>query len=184
MQQLLSAHPDLSSRLIADDTPVDLIEQQIDVAIRVGNPTQQSARIVKIGVLREALYCSPSYIDGKGGSPDSLAALEEWDHIANDWQGSPVTYAGPSKDSIRVTPRFRCNTVRDVFQFAVSGAGVALLPEPIAEPAVGQKSLKHLFSVSSTPIYAVHLFEKRAPAKVKRFIALLKQVLGEFPEYE
>lgn len=183
LQHFLSEHAGLSCRLIADDSPVDLVEHQIDLAIRIGDPSPQTARITKIGTLSKSLYCSPDFLDAKGGAPQSFSALETWDHIANEWQGSPVTYAGPAAQIIKVTPRFRCNSVLDVYHFAVAGAGVALLPVPIAESANGQDRLTHLFPISQTPVYAVHLFEGRPPPKVKKFIALLRKTFREQPQH-
>jgi DNA-binding transcriptional LysR family regulator len=167
-------NPELSVRLVADDAPINLVDRQIDLSLRVGNPTGQSARIAKIGSLTEALYAHPDYVTGKGGVPSALANLSTWDHIANEWQGSPVTYAGRGGPALRVVPRFRCNTASDVLTFCEAGAGVALLPVSTANQAVERGTLSPLFTIAKTPIFAMHQYDTRPPAKVSKFIAMLR----------
>lgn len=177
LKNLCDDHRDLCVRVIADDAPIDLIERQIDLSVRVGTPDGATARISKIGALNEGLYASPAYIAERGGIPQAFEDLENWDHIANEWQGSPVRLTGPSRLEFRVSPRFRCNTVHDVLNFAEAGLGVALMPDIVAAAAVSRGGLICLFSLSATPIFAVHQFEGRAPAKVTQAIKALKQTL-------
>ncbi len=177
LKKLCDDHSGLRARVIADDAPIDLVERQIDLSVRVGTPGGATARMSRIGTLNEGLYASPAYIAERGGRPQSFQDLEGWDHIANEWQGSRVTLTGPSTNSIRVSPRIQCNTVHDVLNFAEAAMGVALLPEIVAATAVSQGRLICLFSISATPIFAVHQFEGRAPAKVTQAVKALKQTL-------
>lgn len=168
------AYPELSVRLVADDAPIDLVDRQIDLSVRVGDPTRLSARIAKIGTLSEALFAHPDYIAARGGVPAALADLSTWDHIANEWQGAPVTYAGQDGPALRVVPRFRCNAASDVLTFCEAGAGVALIPVSTAEASVRRGMLQPLFTISKTPIFAMHQYEDRPPAKVTKFVAMLR----------
>ncbi len=84
LAKMREQHSRLSLRLIADDQPMKLIEQKIDIAIRVGVSRPQTAMVRRIGTLREDLYASASYIEARDGVPNDLSALKEWDHIANE----------------------------------------------------------------------------------------------------
>ncbi|MEP3276288.1 MAG: LysR family transcriptional regulator [Stappiaceae bacterium] len=170
-------HPDMSFRLVADDAPVDLIERQVDLAVRVGTPGQQTARLSKIGTLSEGLYASHALIETKDMPPANIEALENWDHIANEWQGTPITYSDPMGPSLRVTPRFRCNTVQDVLRLTMEGAGVARLPDIMIPDQGSDGKLTCLFPLDSTPIYVVHQFANRPPPKVTHFIKFLRKNL-------
>lgn len=181
LQNFLAGNPDLNCRLIADDAHVDMVEHQIDLAIRVGNSKHQGARITKIGTLSEAIYCSGALLTEMGGPPATFRDLETWDHIANDWQGTPVSYKRPDGTSLKAVPRFRCNSFPDVLQFTVAGAGIALLPDHAAKPYEDDKRLVKLFSISQSPVFAIHMFEGKAPRVVRDFITLLKSAFRTAP---
>lgn len=168
-----------SLRLIADDAPVDLVERQVDVAIRIGAEGPQSARISRIGWLTESLYADRRYVAAMGGQPDDIGTIADWIHIANEWQGNPVTYRMDSLRPLTVRPAIRCNTVQGVLSFVEQAAGVAQLPDIVVRAHHDRDRFHRLFTVGKTAIYALHKFEGRAPQKVKDVIARLKAVLGD-----
>ncbi len=179
--RLLEIHSNIGARLIADDSPMDLIESQIDLAIRVGEPELQSAKVSKLGLLREGLYASPECVSAHGGIPETLDGVAGWPHIANDWQGIPVRYHGPDGSTIRVDPRLRCNSLHDILQLAESGAGVARLPDITAAQSVARGRLLRLLEVGTAPVHAMHLFPKRPPRKMRTFIELVRTELRQGP---
>lgn len=179
--RFVELYPEISVRLRADDSPADLIESQIDLAVRVGDPDVQSAKISKLGVLREGLYASPECIAAHGGSPSDLTGIADWVHIANDWQGVPVRYHTADGLVIRVTPRIRCNSFHEILRLAEIGAGVARLPDSVAAESVVTGTLVRLFEVGAAPIFTMHLFAKRPPAKVRIFIQLIRDKLKAHP---
>ena len=181
MELFLSRHPKMRIRMIAADEPVDLIEARIDLALRVGLRAGQTARIVTLGTLGECLYASPQYVERAGGMPPDLNALASWDHIANEWQGDPVTYRLGDADVIRVSPRIRCNTAPDILRLTEQGLGVALLPDLVARQAVAAGRLVRLHRIDATAVNAVHNFASIAPRKVTDFIGALREVLRGEP---
>ncbi|MEM8744424.1 MAG: LysR substrate-binding domain-containing protein, partial [Pseudomonadota bacterium] len=179
--RLLDVHSNIGVRLLAEDSPMDLIESQIDLAIRVGEPELQSAKVSKLGMLREGLYASPACVSAHGGIPEDLDGLADWPHIANDWQGTPVKYHGANGSAIRVDPRVRCNSLHDILQLAEAGVGVARLPDVTAAKSVAGSGLLRLFEVGTVPVYAMHLFPKRPPTKMRTFIDLVRKELRHGP---
>lgn len=169
--------PDISVHLRADDSPIDLIEAQIDLAIRVGEPNVQTAKIAKLGMLAECLYASPCHVAKHGGLPDSVTGLARWAHIAHDWQGSPVNYRTSDGAQLRATPRVRCDSLYEILQLAELGCGVARLPDVTVEASVRNGKLVKLVELGSAPIYSMHLFANRAPAKVTKFVQLVRDKL-------
>ena len=177
ISRFLDLHPKMRVRLLAEDSQVDLIEARLDLAVRVGMPKEQAARISKLGTLGESLYASPGYVARNGGRPGNLAALADWDHIANDWQGDPVRYPSIEGSQLRVAPRLRCSALPDILRLAERGAGVALLPDLTAEESLAGGALVRLFAISVTPVYAMHHFRTRPPIKVRSFTRLLRAEL-------
>ena len=181
ISSFLDLYPKMRVRLLAEDSPVDLIEARLDLAVRVGMPKVQAARISKLGALGESLYASPDCIARNGGLPRDLAALAEWDHIANDWQGDPVSYPSAEGSRLRVAPRLRCSALPDILRLAEMGAGVALLPDLAAEESAARGALVRLFAIAVTPVYAMHHFRTRPPMKVRSFTRLLRAELKPRP---
>ncbi len=178
IKQFFAHYPKMHIRLIAEDASVKMIEEPIDVAIRVGDPDGQTARITKIGTLTESLYAHPDYIASQGGVPDDLTQLANWDHLANEWQGNPVTFRIDNDITFKVKPRARCNAMPDILRLTQSGLGVARLPDIIAASSTANKTLTPIAPLSETPIYAIHPFSNKPPQKVRQFIKLVRQQIA------
>jgi len=177
----LDHYPRMSVRLVAEDASVKLIEEHIDLAIRVGKLAGQTARVTKVGTLGESLYAHQDYINAQGGIPDDMNDLEKWDHIANEWQGNPVTYNLAKGISFKVLPRARCNSLPDILKLTQSGLGIARLPDIAAvSDATSDKENSPLIKVSplgDAPIYALHQFDTKPPQRVRDFITLIREKL-------
>lgn len=179
LANLRKRRPLLSLRLIADDQPMKLIDQKIDIAIRVGKPGPQTAVARRIGTLREDLYASKGYVSELGGTPNQISDLQDWNHIANEWQGVPVRYGFAENTALEVTPDIRCNSLLDIIAFVRLGLGVALLPRSAVGWLDPAGELVSLFEISSTPIYAVHQYQSNAPQKIRDFLTELSQFLRQ-----
>lgn len=173
---LLSQISDTDIRVIADDATLNLVDHQIDLAIRVGAPAPQSAQIARIGTLHESLWASDALVQKMGGIPGELQTLEVWPHVANDWQGSPLRYPLESGDMLTARPRFRCNTVHGLLGFIAEGSAVGLLPDILA---CSHPGLIRLVPVSQSPVYALHQHGKIPPPGLRDLIRALRQRLKE-----
>ncbi|KLN61740.1 hypothetical protein WH96_05390 [Kiloniella spongiae] len=173
----LDRYPRMSVRLLAEDASVKLIEEHIDLAIRVGKLAGQTARVTKVGTLSESLYAHPDYIQAQGGIPNNLNDLENWDHIANEWQGNPVTYTLPKGVSFKVLPRARCNSLPDILKLTQNGLGIARLPDIATTSDEASSSLIKVSPLGDAPIYALHQFDTKPPQRVRDFITLIREKL-------
>ncbi len=166
--------PKVQIRLFSSDTAMNLAEARIDLAVRVGEPKQQGARVSRLGNITESLYASPGYIAQQPPFTGDLSDLAGWDHIANDWQGNPVSYDVPKGERLKVKPRIRCNTLPDVHYLAIAGAGIALLPDIVARDAHQRGTLQAVMPMGAAPVFSVHEFGRHPPGKVKTFIEMLR----------
>ena len=167
----------LKISLLSSDTTLNLAEARIDLAIRVGEQTPQGARITKLGDIGESLYASPGYIKSRPPFSGQLCDLSNWDHIANNWQGNPVTYKKPDGQCLRAKPKVRCNTLPDVRYLAIAGVGVALLPDLAARDALEAGELEVILPMEKSPVFVLHEFGRHPPKKVTAFIDMLRAAL-------
>ena len=178
IKSFLADNPTMTARLFADDAHVDLIESSIDLAVRAGETSTQGARVSRVGCIGVSLYASQAYVDSRGGMPIDLHDLEDWDHITNDWQGSPVCYTFDCGTEISVTPRFRCNAYPSIAEATVQSLGVARLGDLAVKSSNGTDDLVAIAPLAEIPIYTVHQFESRPPKKVRLFIDALRERLS------
>ena len=79
--EFLRRFPDVSVALTLLDRPVDLVEEGLDAALRIGTPAESSAIITRLGAVRQIVVAAPGYLRERG-SPAVPADLEAHTVIA------------------------------------------------------------------------------------------------------
>lgn len=135
-------YPDIELDLILDDAPLDLIDEQIDLGIRIGFPKDDSLIARVMHEERFSLFASPDYL-AQVGKIDSLAALAEcdWVLLNQELQSGKLRFLQDDR-IVEIKPRsgLSCNSPLMMQQMVLKGLGIgALLPTTIsAELANGQ----------------------------------------------
>ena len=127
---LLKDHPGLKVELVVSDRFGDMIEDRLDLAMRVGEVTDASLVVRRSGTAWFAVVAAPSYIERKG-RPSTPADLASHTCIVHDvGPGSNVwTFAtSDGSQQFHVSGGFLANDVSAVHLAASSGYGIALLP--------------------------------------------------------
>ncbi|UTW09356.1 LysR family transcriptional regulator [Pseudomonas benzenivorans] len=180
---LLQAHGGLSLQLFFHDEPIDMVEQRIDLAIRVGSQPDSSLVARHIGDARMLLCAAPSYLARRApiGRPADLVGLD-WLTLNTDARFNTLSLQGPAgeQEKLRIESRVGCNNILAVRQFTLAGMGVSLQPahEVRAELAAG--SLRDLLPGWHLPSLGIYLVTPRRdaqPAKVRYAIEALRQLL-------
>jgi DNA-binding transcriptional LysR family regulator len=132
MVDLLTRYPGLSVDFVVREQFGDLIEDRLDLAMRLGQPTDASLVGRSIGEFGRALVASPPYLE-RHGAPSNPTALTTHRCIVQDAEPASANwhFNGPGGPySIDVTSAFSANNAEVVRQAALAGHGIALLPEP------------------------------------------------------
>jgi DNA-binding transcriptional LysR family regulator len=173
VNRILTEHAGLSVRLMLSDRNVNLVDDGIDIAMRIGDLADSSLIAVKLGEVSRILIASPDYLK-KRGVPKSLAALSDHDLIAfesidatNEWRfdtdGKPV----------RVEPRLIVNNADAAIAAAEAGIGIArTLSYQVRESVLGGRLIPVLqkFAPPASPISAIHSPRRVASANVAAFV--------------
>ena len=138
VSSFLVRYPKVRLQLIATDRAVDLIEERIDLALRVRGSLDSDAALTmrSLGTSTRILVASPRLASQIGaveqlGSVPVLATNDG----ADDLEWHLETEAG-QKDIIRITPRMGCADMATVRDAAIGGLGVALLPDHVCRMAL------------------------------------------------
>lgn len=159
------------------DRVVNLVDEGLDVGIRIGSLPDSSLRAIRVGQVRRVVCASPAYLKAHG-TPKIPADLAQHPLIAATpvSAGSEWTFArGKEKIGVRLSPRILVNTNDGALEAARSGFGLTqLLSYQVAnELAAGAlKSVLTGFEEASLPVHVIHREGRHGSAKVRSFVDL------------
>lgn len=180
----LERHPKVRLQLIATDRPVDLIEERIDLALRVRTALTSDAALTMRSLGRSAriLVSSPRLASRVGGEIERLASaptLETRDESGEiEWH---LETGDGRAHILRHEPRMTCGEFSAVRDAAVAGLGVALLPDHLCRQALEDGRLVRLLSPWRGQQGLVHLVfttRRGLPPAVR---ALIDHLAVNFP---
>jgi DNA-binding transcriptional LysR family regulator len=156
--ELLDQHPTLIAQLMLIDRNVRIVEEGIDVAVRIGQLTDSALKAVRIGWVRPMLVASPTYL-ARFGLPDSIDALAGHRLIATMGPRSASEWRlGKGKRSPPVpTPKLRINSVAAAIAAAEAGVGIANLLSYQAGTAIREGRLIEVFRPHKAEALPVNL---------------------------
>jgi len=172
---LLRSHPALKARLTLNDRVVRLVEEGIDVAVRIADLAYSALHAVRVSQVRQVLVASPVYIE-KRGVPTQLEELYQHDLIAFDGfaQNPEWRFKDSSRLAIRGEPRLLTNSVEATIDAAVDGVRIARLRSYQVLDHVRAGRLRYLlteFEPVATPVNLVFQGGRRRTPSVSAFIA-------------
>jgi DNA-binding transcriptional LysR family regulator len=182
----LDAYPAVSARALLLDRVVDIIEEGIDVAIRIAQPQDSSLMGIGVGSIRRVLCAAPAYL-ARRGEPRSPADLER--HATITFTSATVEQSwtfgsGGKTQRIALESRFSANSTDATVDAAIAGHGIVrALSYQVAQP-VREGKLKILlseFEPPPVPVQIVHAEGRRASARVRAFVDFAAQRLRADP---
>jgi DNA-binding transcriptional LysR family regulator len=178
--QYTAQFPDISVRLIATGRQVDFIEQQFDVSIRHGMPTNGSLIVRKLAEYDFVVCASPKYFADRRRpqTPEDLA-----DHNCVLYTDSEYGNRWPIFDSpkdVKVSGNLQTNSPIVLLRAAENGHGIVVLPRFAAASALAEGRLIELLVEQTTlrkPICAIHPHRGLVPTKTTVFIDMVAEHL-------
>jgi len=175
----LEAHPDIEISVHLDDRNVGLIEQGIDVALRMGHLDDSGLVAKRIGRCRRIVVGSASYLVSHPAplTPDGLinhAAVA----FAQGEGGEQFTFKGPhGSKTISVRPRLRINATEGVRSAVVAGAGLSVATEWMFEAELNSGAVQEVLKEWTLPdldLWAVMPAGRRTSSKVRAFVEFIE----------
>lgn len=176
----MQSHPRVQVDLSFDDRYVDLVEQGVDVAIRMGRLADSSLGATYLGVSPWVAVASPDYL-GQHGLPRKPWELKSHDALVySTAQGDAIWHFTGARDkalAIPVNGRLRSNNLSALLKAACNGLGVAVLPYYVAAESLRNGDIVSILDewrIPSQEVHAVYPSPRMVPAKVEEFVAWLK----------
>lgn len=179
----MQLHPEVSIDLSFDDRYVNLVEQGVDLAVRMGPMADSSLGARYLGTNPWVMVAAPSYLKARG-TPASIADLSGHDcviysSVQGDDRWSLKAASGP-RTTVPVRGPLRSNNLSAILAAAVAGMGLAVLPWYVAHKSVDDGTVQPVLTDHSLPeqeVHAVFPSPKLVPLKVTSFCSFLQQAL-------
>ncbi|KSV72703.1 LysR family transcriptional regulator [Sinorhizobium sp. Sb3] len=171
----LKAHPEIDMRLALGDRFANLVDDHIDLALRIGNLPDSNLVATRLGSVRRVVYASPGYVaqHGAPGHPNELA-----EHDCITFENVTAAHVWRFLDDGRelaapIRSRLIVNTAESAVDAAISGLGLTrVLSYQVASP-VSEGLLVPLleaFEHPPLPVQLVYLPQGLVPMKLRAFV--------------
>lgn len=184
VSDFLRAYPDVGVTLSLSDRVTHLIDDHIDVALRIGELPDSGLTASRLGSVRRVVCASPAYFAERGApaTPQDLAG-----HVAISSEGptAPEVWRFATADGELAAPmrsRFGINTIEGAIDAALAGMGLirVLSYQVIDHVRCGALEIVlEAFEPTSAPVHLVHGGQARLPLKLRAFLDFAASRLRE-----
>lgn len=188
--QFLDANPEVTVSLDLSDRIVDVVNEGIDCAVRLGELSDSSLVSIRLGEMRRMVVASPAYV-ARRGAPSTLAELGRHDCLVATQQQRGWTFADPERPgetlAVKVSGSFECNDGAVLHEWALAGRGLAWRSwwEVGADLAAGRLvTVLDAFAAPPIGIHAVFAQRRHLPLRVRLLIDGLKNSYGNAAYWE
>ncbi len=171
----LAAHPKVTASVLLLDRVVNLVEEGLDVALRVGALPDSTLVARRVGMVRRVLVASPAYLD-RHGTPRQPSDLKSHAVIAftglmpnREWR----YLAGPNNGHVALAPRLEINDAGAALAAAERGEGITIGLSYMVGEAMSQGRLLPLldeFTLPPVPVQLVYPQSRLVAPKVRAFV--------------
>ena len=179
LPEFLNQYPDIHLHLELSNRRIDLIEEGIDVAIRIGNLADSTMMSRHLGKSRLYLYCAPDYITSSGSPTLPHDLIDHRLLLMSDMAPQDtLSLNGPrGEEKLLLKPYCTINDFQTLHHLAIASLGITALPENLCREDVNRKSLIRVlpsWEVRPVDFHAVYPSRRGAMPKLLMFLEFLK----------
>ena len=173
--RFLTAQPEVQVELLLSDRNVDLIEEGIDAALRIGALSNLSLVARKLGQVRRVTVASPAYL-ARRGTPSKPSDLAGHELIMSTSVRSVAEWRfreGGREHVVRYSPRLRVNDVEAVLAASCDGFGIARALSYQVEPLLRSGLLARVlesYEPEPLPVHLVLPSSRHMPPRLRAFV--------------
>ena len=187
LHELQALYPRLEIDLVLTDRTVDLVEQSIDIAVRIGRLEDSSLIGVRLGTMLTVVVAAPAYLSryGTARTPEDLRRHHLVLH-AGRLQTAKLTLTGPQGRTVTIPcrSRFTVSSILGVQEAVMAGAGLNAGPLWLYAEAIERGELIRVLPAWNPPRYPVHALMvpgRYRPAKSNSALAMLRVKVSKLP---
>ncbi|RKP52217.1 LysR family transcriptional regulator [Trinickia fusca] len=186
--EFLAAHPEIDIELILNDRMIDLVEEGVDVAIRLGGALPPNAVARSLGVSPRVLVATPAYLRRSPvlRKPEDLSA-HEYIRFAGLAPGDRIEFfKGTETVAVATTGRYRVNSSLALRQCFVEGIGLGSAPAWLVQDLIDAGTLVRLlprWEMAPQSMHLVYSSRRYQPQRARALLAFLAEKLPQLPGF-
>jgi DNA-binding transcriptional LysR family regulator len=175
LMEFLERYPEVSAQTLFVDRIVNLLEEGLDVAIRIGELPDSSLTAIPAGAVRRVICASPAYLEARG-IPEVPADLRAHDTVLFSGLTPRAEWSfrgGDGHLTVPVSARLTVNTADVAICAASSGQGLTQLLSYMVAPELTAGRLKIVladYETAPSPIHVVYQEGRKAAGRVRAFV--------------
>ncbi|QDD88215.1 LysR family transcriptional regulator [Pseudomonas oryzihabitans] len=181
--EFLGRHPQMRVRTLFVDRQVNLLDEGLDVALRIGQLPDSGFTAIQVGRMRRVVCASPAYLEAEG-TPTTPAALRDHRILASQGAWASPEWRFARGQRVVVDPLLQCNTNEAAITAAKAGWGLTRALHYQIAPALAEGALRIVLEDhedSPLPVHLVYPEGRQAAAKVRAFVELAVASLRSDP---
>lgn len=182
----LEAHPALTVEAILDDRSVDLIGENIDIALRMGDPKSMTVTGKRIATSRRVVVATSSYLD-RHGTPERPGDLRNFPAVIYTQGGGGETWTfrkGAKSEVVTLKNMISTTAAEGVREAVFAGMGLAVSTEWMFQPEIDLHRVETVlrdWTLPSLDLWAVYPAGRQTTAKARAFAAFISECLAKTP---
>ncbi len=181
-------YPDVSIDINLTDKKIDLVDEGVDVALRIGKLSNSSLIAKKITNIQICICASPEYLE-KYGEPKTPDELEQHRYLRYTYADTSALLSGvgDKKDPLNLRGHLASNNGDILVNAAIEGVGIAIQPTFIAGKAIAEGKLVRIlreYEPEPLGLYAVYVNRKYLAGKVRSFIDFVDNYYQDIPYWD
>jgi DNA-binding transcriptional LysR family regulator len=183
--EFLQRYPQLSIEWMLNDRSADFLGDNLDCAIRVGVEVDPATVSVLLAEVPRSVVASPALLARfpTVNAPEDLQQFP-WIAISSFYQRHVELFheASPATARVAITPRLSTDSLYVARNTALTGLGVAVVSSWTVQDDIREGRLVHLlpeWQPAALPVHLVYPWSRYYPARLRRFLELMRQVMPE-----
>jgi len=186
MSDFLRRYPLVSADLLFVDRVVNMVEEGIDVAVRIGHLADSTLIAVPVGKVRRVVCASPEYLQRRGTprTPADVRAHSCVRHTGLALRGDWHFRVGRRMVTIPITAAISCNEIDSSLEACRSGLGLGMFLSYQSAPYRDTRKLRYVleeFEIEPMPVQVVYPQAKLVTSKVRAFVDECVSKLRQIP---
>ena len=184
LPEFLARHPELEMEIVLDDRHVDLVQEGIDVALRMGRLADTALTARLIATTRHAVIGTAAYF-ARAGEPVSPGELIAHEAVIYSQRGGGAVWTFQRDGAalaVTVKGRLQVTAAEGVRAAVLAGAGIAIASEWMFAPELADGTVKAVLQDWRLPpmdLWAVYPAGRTATTKARTFIAFVEEVMRQ-----
>ncbi|MFC5353597.1 LysR family transcriptional regulator [Azospirillum himalayense] len=179
--EYLDRYPGMRAQTFFVDRPVNIVEEGIDVAVRIGHLPDSGLTAIRVGTVRRVVCGAPAYFE-RHGVPETPADLKHHRIAVSTGAWASPEWRFARDQRVTIDPVLQCNTNEAVIATAKAGWGLTRVLHYQIGPALLAGELRIVLADHEEPPLPIHVLHpegRHAPAKVRAFVDLAVARLRE-----